>query len=289
MGDVTPSRADRAPGRRRRGPGWVPNQHGAWAMLVLPLVVGAVDVGASWWHVLLLAAWLSAYLAFYATGLWLKARRRARYLPPVRAYAGTTAVLGGLAIAAEPSVLRWGVVYAPLLAVSLVLTARRADRSVANDLVTVLAASLMAVVARATSRDDTSWLPGGDDPRAWVVAAVLLAYFAGTVPYVKTMIRERGNRRMYAASAGLHGAYVVVAGVWAATAGVGAEGWSSAGAGSGGDASGPVLATALTVLALALAVRAVVVPRRWPTASPRAVGIGEIVACALLAAVLLLT
>ncbi len=30
---------------RRPGPGWLPRQHGAWAMLALPLVVGAVHAG----------------------------------------------------------------------------------------------------------------------------------------------------------------------------------------------------------------------------------------------------
>ncbi|MBK5250875.1 MAG: YwiC-like family protein, partial [Actinomycetales bacterium] len=31
------------PRRRRRGPGWVPNQHGAWAMLIVPFAVGALE------------------------------------------------------------------------------------------------------------------------------------------------------------------------------------------------------------------------------------------------------
>lgn len=269
--------------RRRRGPGWVPNQHGAWAMLLAPLVVGAVHGGPGWVHLLLLVAWVVAYLAFYAAGLWLRARLRPRYRPPVVAYGTATAVLGVGLITLEPAVATWGLVYAPLLATSLVFSWRRRDRALGNDLVTVLAACLMAVVAyglgtRAGAGDGVllggaggglatgpgGVLPGAASASAWAIAAVLLAYFFGTVLYVKTMIRERANRRMYLASVSHHVVVALVA-------------WLS-----GVD----VLVSAVLTL---LAVRAAVVPRRWPTATPRALGMGEIAATAALAAALLLT
>ena len=251
---TTAARGARNPAgaRRRLGPGWVPNQHGAWAMILLPLGVGAVHAGARWWHLLLLVTWLVAYLAFFAAGLWLRAHRRAKYVPAVRAYAVATALLGTATVLTAPEplhLLRWGVVYAPLLAVSLRASWVRADRSLLNDAVTVLAASLMAVVAHATVPGPV-WLPGGAD-EAWALAAVLLGYFLGTVLYVKTMIRERGNRAMYAASVGYHAALVpAVALFWP---------W-------------------LAALFAALAVRAAVVPRVWPGASPRMVGFGEVAA-----------
>lgn len=221
--------------RRRRGPGWVPNQHGAWAMLVVPVVVGAAAVGPTWWHGLLLVTWLVAYLAFYATGLWLRARRRPRYLPPVRAYGVATALLGVVLLVTEPGLLRWGVAYGPLLAVSLWLSARRQDRSLVSGLVTVAAACLMTVVA------------GGP----WVAAGILFAYFAGTVLYVKTMIRERGSRPMLVASVGAHAAATVLVGLVS-----------------------PWLAGLFGLLT----VRAVVVPLVWPRATPRAIGFGEVAA-----------
>ncbi|HWS58914.1 MAG TPA: YwiC-like family protein [Actinotalea sp.] len=264
--------------RRRPGPGWVPNQHGAWAMLLLPVLVGAAHAGPRWWHLLLLTAWLVAYLGFQAVALWLRARRRARYLPPARTYAGAAVLLGAATVLTAPSpaeLLRWGVVYAPLLAASLGYSWRRADRSLVNDLLMVLAASLMAVVAHATSAPAAvwtglggvaGWLPGGSDPTAWSLAGVLLGYFAGTVLYVKTMIRERGNRRMYVTSVAYHlglAAVVLVAGVRGSTV------------------------AGLALLFAALAVRAAVVPRVWPRATPRAVGLGEVAASVLLGVLLL--
>ena len=50
----------RQPGRKA----WVPNQHGAWSMLVLPPIVGWVVGGFSWVNLLLLPAWWGGYLTY---------------------------------------------------------------------------------------------------------------------------------------------------------------------------------------------------------------------------------
>ncbi|WP_370524009.1 YwiC-like family protein [Cellulomonas sp. APG4] len=257
-----------APVRRRgaRGPGWVPNQHGAWAMLLAPTLLGALAGGARPVHLLLGLAWLVAYLAFFATGLWLRARRRARYRPPVVAYGTATVVLGSVLIAVEPRLLTWAAVYVPLLVVSLGYSWRRQDRALGNDAVTVVAACLMAVVAYglgARGAADGGAVPGASSGEAWELAAVLLAYFFGTVLYVKTMIRERHNPAIRRASDAYHAGVAVAA--WVA----------------------PLAWPVAAVLTL-VAVRAVVVPRRWPGTSPRALGLGEIAATTALALTLLL-
>jgi hypothetical protein len=248
-------------------------------MLVAPPVVGALAVGPRWQHALLLAVWLIGFCAYNATGLWLKARRRPRWLPPVRAYGVATALLGLALVAGAPSLLSWGAAYAPLLAASLAYSARRDERSLANDLLTVTAAGLMTVVAAgvpvavdAAGSGSWRWFPGAADATAWAFAAVFVAYFAGTVLYVKTMIRERGNRAMLRASVLFHTALPL----------------ALLGAAALAPGLRPLLAVpTLSVLLALLAVRAVVVPLRWPGASPKALGIGEIVATLALVAVLL--
>jgi len=230
-------------------------------MLALPLLVGAAHAGPRWWHLLLGAAWVVGYLAFHAAGLWLRSRRKPRYVAPLRAYGLLAVALGGSAILLEPTVLVWAPLYAVLLTVSLVLSWHRADRSLTNGLVTVLATSVMTLVAQA---------PASPDMVAWWLAGTLAAYFAGSVLYVKTMIRERGNRAVYAASVAFHLTALVAV---------------VAGASAVGE---PTAITGLSAVVLALlAARAVVVPRRWPGARPLAVGLGELVASLALGAVLL--
>ncbi len=246
-------------------------------MLVAPPVVGALVAGPRWQHALLLLVWLVGFCAYNAAGLWLKARRRPRWLPPVRAYGAATVVLGGLLVATAPSLLTWALAYAPLLAASLGYSARRDERSLANDLLTVVAAGLMVVVAAgvpvaAGPTGAGTWFPGADDAHAWALAATFVAYFAGTVLYVKTMIRERGNRAMLRSSVLFHAALpVLLLGTAALVPAVGRL----------------LPVPTLAVLLALLAVRAVVVPLRWPTATPKAVGIGEIVATTALVVVLL--
>jgi hypothetical protein len=248
---------------RRRSPGWVPEQHGAWAMLVLPLVVGVWLAGPDVSHLPLAAFWLVGYLAYHAAGRWLRARRRRRDLPPVLAYAGAAVPLGLLTLATAPHLVRWLPLFLPLLTASIWLTVRGAERSLANDAVTVVAAGLMAPVAF-DAGDGSEWVT------LWVATAVLTAYFLGTVLYVKTMIRERGRTGYVWGSVAYHLAGVLVAGWLVAT------GWQT----------GWLVAVWLLLVARAVLGPAVNRRRERPL-RPVVVGVGEIVASVVLTVVLL--
>lgn len=228
--------------RRRRAPGWVPNQHGAWAMIASPLLVGIWASSPRWEHVPLTLVWVVGYFAFFAAGLWLKSGRRERFLPPVRAYTLAAAPFGAALLLMRPDLVVWVPLFLPALLAGLWFAAHRQDRSLGSGLATTLAASLMTVVAYDAGA-------GTDWTRAWTLTAVLAAYFVGTVLYVKTMIRERDSRLHYRLSVGYH---VLVA------VGMALVSWWLAG------------------LFVLLAVRAAVLPRRGLT--PKQVGIGEIVA-----------
>ncbi len=240
-------------------------------MLIVPFVVGVLDTGPDWRHIPLLFALFAGYLAFFAAGLWLRSRCKSRYWPPVRAYGALAIVLGVVVMAIEPGLLRWAVVFLPLLVVSLWCSWRRADRSLLNDGVTVLFACLMTVVVAGVGEHGgrpgsaalagVAWLPGADQARTWVLAGLLFAYFGGTVLYVKSMIRNRGDRSRYLLSVVYH----VVVCVPAALAGP----W-------------------LGALFVVLAVRAAIVPRWWPRLTPAMLGIGEIAVSLILTVLLLL-
>src|SRR6056297_2128833 len=187
----------RRPRAQRRAAGWVPAQHGAWAMLVLPFFAGVWLSGPSIEHVPLGLLWLVGYLDFYAVGRWLRSRRNPRELAPTLAYTAAVVPLGLTTLAADAGLLWWAAAYLPLLVASLWLTTRGAERSLVNDVLAVVAASLMAPVAFDAGG-------GGDWGALWVATGVLLAYFLGTVLYVKTMIRERGRRGYETASLVFH-------------------------------------------------------------------------------------
>ena len=174
-------------------------------MLAVPFLVGVVRGGPAWPQVPLGLAWLMGYLAFAAAASWLRSRRRPAYLTPVLVH-GTLALLAGVgALLLRPTLLWWALLYAPLATVSLWFSSRRRDRALANDVVTILAASFMALVAASAGRLGSVSAALTDVPLL-ACTATLAVYFVGTSLYVKTLIRERTSRGYRIASITYHAA-----------------------------------------------------------------------------------
>lgn len=258
---------------RRRAPGWVPQQHGAWAMLVVPFVAGCIlrwsDTGVLPGHLApLFVFWILGYFAFNAASLWLKAApvKRPALLRPLLTYAGAAALAGLATLAmAGGRILWWALLYLPLLVPALMLAAQRRERATLGGALTVAAASVMALVARFTT--PLPLLAVGEDPGvtyAVVVAACTFAYFFGTVLHVKANIRERDNPRFYAASVAWHAAATLAAAAASAVWGI-PVGWA--------------------LFFLATLARAVIVSRLPGRISPPALGLIEVGFSVLLVAI----
>jgi hypothetical protein len=230
-------------------------------MLASPLLVGIVAGGVAWVHLPLAAFWFAGYFAFFATSLWLKARRRAKWFPPVRAYGLLTAALGVVVLVMQPGLIRWAPLFVLPLGIGLYAAAHRQDRALLSGLATTAGSALMTVVAYDAG-------PGSDLSRAWLLAIVQFLYFAGTVFYVKTVIRERDNPAFRVLSGSFHAlALVVVAAVF-------------------GLAQNDGTAWPLLVVFALLLARALVVPPYRPT--PKQVGMAEVAATVAVAATSLL-
>lgn len=238
-------------------------------MITIPALSGAVLAGWKPIHLPLLLFWWVGYLAFQAGALWLKSHRRARYLPAARTYALIALSLGLLVLALRPSLAFWAVAYAPLLGVASWAVMTRRERGLLNDTATVLAACLMLLVtfSAAAPRADARW--------ALAVAAIEFAYFWGTIPHVKALIRERTNPAYHAFSAVYHAVGAAVVGIAAAR---------------GALAPAPLGGWLLTAVWVGLAVRAGWMPahqRRTAPMRPLAIGLTEVVFSLLVAAALL--
>ncbi|MFD7662631.1 YwiC-like family protein [Streptomyces sp. NPDC059788] len=190
---------------------WIPNQHGAWAMLVVPFLAGALLGGFVGWHAALLPAWLLAYCAAFHAQQFLRLRRLSRnpraprrHLAPLAGFGAAFAVCAVPLAVAHPWLLLAALCAAPFFAVNIVYAYRNEERATVNGIAAVVPACGMLLVA--------DRLGGGTiDSGAWPAAAACLLYFTGTVLYVKTMIRERGSEAFRMASAVYHGLAVVAA------------------------------------------------------------------------------
>ncbi|GHD92010.1 YwiC-like family protein [Streptomyces naganishii] len=190
---------------------WLPNQHGAWAMLVVPFLAGTFLAGPTPWHVPLLFAWLLCYLAVFHVQQWLRLRRNsrnpraaARHVRPAAVFTTALVPLGAALALHAPWLLAAAACGSPFLAVNCWYAWRNRERALVNGLVALVPACGMLPVALL--------LGGGGLEDAWRPALACLLYFAGTILYVKTLIRERGSTAYRWASGGYHAVAVAVAG-----------------------------------------------------------------------------
>ncbi|MEU7578040.1 YwiC-like family protein [Streptomyces sp. NPDC041068] len=196
-------------GRKKKGAlrSWLPNQHGAWAMLAVPFTagvfLGGAGAGPRWAHLPLFVAWLAGYVAAFHAQQWLRLRRLSRnpkaprrHVRPALVSAAVCAACGMPLLFAYPWLLLAAACAAPFVAVNTYYAWRNRERALVNGLAAVVPACGMLLVALRVG--------GGDLADGWRPALACLLFFAGTVPYVKTMIRERDSRSHYWASVTYH-------------------------------------------------------------------------------------
>lgn len=265
MTSATTQRVDRKP---RRSKAWIPRQHGAWAMLAVPIIIGVIRSRGDAVQVPLVFFWLFGYFAFNAFGVWVASRRKPLNLPPLLVYTALATVFGVITLIARPDLLRFVPFFFPLVAVAGWCSWTRRERSMLNDVVTIVAASMFGYVVFMAG-----YSPGGTITRNhYVMGAIIVAcaaYFVGTALYVKTIIRERTSVGYKWASVGYHVFWTLVWAVIAALIVVPEQAIRVPGVSLRAAAALTVFFAILTVRAWLLAGRKL---------RPRDIGIGEIVA-----------
>lgn len=196
--------------RSKRLPGWVPDQHGAWLMVTVPILIG-ISYHPALIHLPLALTWWFGYFTFYAASVWLRSKFKSKHLPPVLTYGCITCVCGLITLFFKVQLLVWAPVFAPLVAIAVFETWKGRPRSMLSGEATVLAATLMTPVAVYAA---TSTVPAN----CWWVFAVLTGYYTLSIPYVKTLIRKRNSPSWWYGSLAAH-LFLVAAAALAAMCG----------------------------------------------------------------------
>lgn len=193
---TTTTTAARPPGpARTRKARVVPDQHGAWGFLLLPVVLGVAAGGWAPAVLALVVAWVAAYpLTWALTGV-LAAPRPERFRRALVVWSTTAVPAGTVAVLLRPWLLWVGVAYAALFAVNLWFARQRRERALANDLVLVAECTVMVpVVAGVAAADGWSLPVGTMTPTDVLVLALACAVtLVGSTLHVKSLIRERRN------------------------------------------------------------------------------------------------
>ena len=164
----------------------VPPQHGAWAFVGLPLILGALVTPASWSTPMLVWAAFTCYPASYFALSLARARRGARFRRPLFFWALAAAIPAGMLLLSNRWLVWVGLGYAALFAVNVGFARRNNERDLVND--AVLIVQVVALVP-------LTWLlahPGGPIPeRVWLLTLVCALVLVGSTMHVKSLLRER--------------------------------------------------------------------------------------------------
>lgn len=182
---------------------YVPPQHGAWAFLGLPLVLGAVVAPTTPLLVVLAVAWVAAYPMSYAALGLVRARRKQRFRRPFVVWLAVVAPAVAVLLVARPWLIWVGLGYLALFAVNIGYARRNDERALVNDVVFNVECAGMVAVMWAVGAGGRGWTPppvATVPHEVWVLAVTALLVLTGSTLHVKSLIRERRDVRYAQAS-----------------------------------------------------------------------------------------
>ena len=166
---------------------FLPKQHGAWAMLIIPFWLGVIEGGGIWKHIPFFVGWLLLYLATYPMLLLFKRKKIPFYAKWTLIYMIPSLVLLLFPLLERPSIIYFGLLMLPFFMINAYFTSKNQDRAFMNDISAIFAFSIAGLAS--------SYLAHGEITMTTIVFTFVtsILYFIGCTFYVKTMIREKKN------------------------------------------------------------------------------------------------
>jgi hypothetical protein len=165
---------------------FLPKQHGAWAMTIIPFWLGVINGGFMWQHIPFFIGWLLLYLATYPMLLLFKKKKITFYAKWTAIYMLPALLFLLVPFITMPSIIYFGFLMIPCFIINAYFTSKNKDRALMNDLSAIVAFSIAGLAS--------SYLGQGEvTAGAILVFSVSILFFLGCTFYVKTMIREKKN------------------------------------------------------------------------------------------------
>lgn len=168
---------------------FLPKQHGAWAMLIIPFWLGVIEGGFIWKHIPFFIGWLLLYLATYPMLLLFKKKKIPFYTKWTLIYMIPSLILLLIPLLERPSIFYFGLLMIPFFMINAYYTSKNQDRAFMNDISAVFAFSIAGLAS--------SYLGHGVMNIETILFTFLtsILFFIGCTFYVKTMIREKKNNQ----------------------------------------------------------------------------------------------
>lgn len=167
---------------------FLPKQHGAWAMLIIPFWLGVVATELVWQHVPFFLGWILLYLATYPILLLFKRKKMGYYSKWMIFYMVPALVLLSIPIWYRPTIIYFGFLMIPFFIINAFYSSKNRDRAMGNDISAVIVFSIAGIGSGffISEQITTSLI---------LVFASSVLFFLGSTFYVKSMIREKKNQQ----------------------------------------------------------------------------------------------
>jgi len=187
-----------------------PNQHGAWAFLVIPSIITAFLGGGSWYGLLFSLTWVCAFpVSYFLTSAFVARMRKKRWTSRAKRELQSAAPWGFLTVLGSALIVQsraWILLEALVLvfvwSASVYLSLIGRERGVTNDLLLVALASTAPIFMYQISKNEESLsaIPN----KIWIVCIISFLFFTGSVLHVKALIREAKSRKWHLISIWFH-------------------------------------------------------------------------------------
>lgn len=166
---------------------FLPKQHGAWAMLIIPFWLGVVNGGFLWEHIPFFIGWLLLYLATYPMLLLFKGKKITFYTKWSLIYLIPALLFLFIPLYHKPTVVYFGLLMVPFFILNAYYSSKNQDRAFMNDMSAIFAFSMASL--------GSGYLSLGIVTSETVLFSFLTSvlFFVGCTFYVKSMIREKKN------------------------------------------------------------------------------------------------
>jgi YwiC-like protein len=165
---------------------FLPKQHGAWAMVIIPFWLGAIAGGLVWQHIPFFIGWILLYLATYPILLLFKRKKMAFYTKWALIYLVSATIFLIFPLLKNPAIIYFGLFMIPFFLINAFYSAKNRDRALMNDFSAIFTFSFASLAS--------SFLGSGTvSANALLIFVISVLFFIGCTFYVKTMIREKKN------------------------------------------------------------------------------------------------
>nr|WP_295972932.1 YwiC-like family protein [uncultured Bacillus sp.] len=166
---------------------FLPKQHGAWAMLIIPYWLGVAASDFLWQHIPFFIGWILLYLGTYPFLLLFKGKKISFYSKWTLLYMIPGVLLLFIPLLSRPSIIWFGLLMLPLFSLNICFSYKNNDRALMNDILAILIFSIVGLASSYLAKGSI----GSLDLRIFIVN---ILFFIGCTFYVKTMIREKKNQ-----------------------------------------------------------------------------------------------